>query len=362
MLWEDKLKKAEVSLHVIATGAGAGLQQALWAVPGSSAYLSGASFPYYPEETEELLGFHPSHFCDESTAVDLASAAYMKAFRAGQKTVGVGLTASVASEKVHRGDHRAFICVMTDDKVWTKHLIFTKGVGARQRANDGATCDDAALMMLLDATETAVWPAEPGAYKDASELARKRFFAHPFFTMDGYRHLNIANCNEWAMMPGAYNPPHEGHFGVAHAYQELKGQRVLFEVSATPPHKPALSVQDLLKRARMLRGHDRIFTENIPMYLDKARAYPGMPLIMGADTMLRILDPKWGLDVASMLKEMTDLGTVIYVNGREIDGRFTTVYEIVGHLPDELFKFGCLFKGLEGRWDVSSTALRNQTK
>ena len=69
---------------------------------GSSAYLSGATFPYAPEEQEELLGFMPEHFCSREAAVDLASAAYMKAYRfGGKKPVGVGITASVASEKEH---------------------------------------------------------------------------------------------------------------------------------------------------------------------------------------------------------------------------------------------------------------------
>ena len=48
-MWSDKLKEAGVSIHVIATGAGAGIQQRLWEIPVSSAYLSGCSFPYAQE-------------------------------------------------------------------------------------------------------------------------------------------------------------------------------------------------------------------------------------------------------------------------------------------------------------------------
>src|SRR5271170_7271281 len=124
-MWHDKLKEAGVSIHVIATGGGAGLQQELWSVPGSSAYLSGASFPYAPEEQEELLRFMPEHFCSQEAAIDLASAAYMKAYRfGGKKPVGIGLTASVASSVEHRGEHRVFVCIMTDKKiVGIKHKI-----------------------------------------------------------------------------------------------------------------------------------------------------------------------------------------------------------------------------------------------
>jgi hypothetical protein len=96
----DDLKDANVNIHIIATGVGAGIQKQLWEVPGSSAYLSGASSPNDQTWQEELLGFTTEQFCSETAAIDLASADYMKAFKFGGKNpVGVGLTASVASEK-----------------------------------------------------------------------------------------------------------------------------------------------------------------------------------------------------------------------------------------------------------------------
>src|SRR5271154_4605078 len=130
MSWQEKLKEANVNVHLIATGGGAGFQQELWSEPGSSAYFSGASFPYSPEEQEELLGFMPEHFASPENAIDLACAAYMKAYKfGGKKPVGLGLTASVASEKIHRGDHRFDICVMTNDKVLTFEKVLAKGAG-----------------------------------------------------------------------------------------------------------------------------------------------------------------------------------------------------------------------------------------
>ncbi len=366
MLWEDKLKKAGVSIHVIATGAGAGLQQALWSVPGSSAYLSGASFPYAQEETEELLGFKPEHFCDEAAAVDLASAAYMKAYRwGGNKPVGLGVTASVASEKEHRGDHRFFICVITDERIWTKKVVLTKGIGARARANDGAMCDDAALMMLLDVTNTAVWPTEVSEYKDASELARARFFARPFFTADGKRHTQIESVKDYALMPGSFNPPHQGHLGLADDFRRTHGRNVVFEIGTNPPHKAPPTVQQLLQRAKMLKGHDVLFTTDIPMYLQKAKTFPGMPLVLGADTLQRILDPKWGVDPAKMFDELHDLGTKLYVAGRTINDKFMDKYDVLQEAKDIFHphQYATVTHDvihLEGRWDVSSTELRNK--
>src|SRR5262249_45238266 len=89
-----------VKVFVAATGAGAGIQPSPWRVPGSSAFLAGAAFPYAAHETERLLGFRPARFCDDDAALELAVAAYLRAREtivaegpAGARAVGVGLTA-----------------------------------------------------------------------------------------------------------------------------------------------------------------------------------------------------------------------------------------------------------------------------
>ena len=357
-MWQDKLKEAGINLHVIATGAGAGVQQLLWEVPGSSAYLSGTSFPYAPEEQEELLGFMPEHFCSEEAAVDLASAAYMKAYKfGGKKPVGVGLAASVASEKLHRGDHRIFACIVSDTSIRLSRYTLDKGVGFEQRQKDGRVCDDAGVGLLRDlVNETDILQSS-----DATELAKKRFFERPFFTANGKRFATLTESARWAIMPGAYNPPHEGHFGTAKQVGEDYGNQVVFEVTAEPPHKDALSVQDLLKRAKLLQGYDRIFTRKVPFYIDKARAFPGCPLVMGADAMVRMLDPKWGLNLQEVFEEFEERDVMLYLAGRTVDGKFVTREDIQETLSPELKRlFISQTRPVRGHWDMSSTELRKK--
>lgn len=363
--WKQNLKDAGVNIHIIATGAGAGIQHQLWEIPGSSAYLSGCSFPYTGEEQEDLLGFMPEHFVSPEAAVDLASAAYMKAYKfGGKKAVGVGLTASVASEKEHRGDHRVDICIMTDDKVHLFHKILEKGVGEVKRRDDGKTCDMMAFLMLLESIGVMETDSVLRFSTDATELAKARFFMHPFFAASGKR-LDTLPKGKYALMSGAFNPPHEGHFGVADAAMEQYNHRAVFEVTADPPHKDALSVQTLLQRAKLLQGRDRLFTTQLPFYIDKARKYPGRPLIVGADAMVRMLDPKWGLDIGEMLAGFYDLGTKLYVSGREIDGNFTTCENIIDdiqvkHPFKDWASARIVMKPLKGEWNISSTELRKK--
>jgi hypothetical protein len=360
-MWTEKLKQANVSIHVIATGGGAGLQQQLWEMPGSSAYLSGCNFPYAMEEQEELLGFMPEHFVSEEAAIDLASAAYMKAYRFGGKNpIGLGLTASVASEKIHRGEHRVFVCAITNDSVKIIHNTLEKGAGILYRINDGKLCDYWGSYMLQDAAKIITYDNA----KDATELARKRFFERPFFTANGKRQATLPTNKRLALMSGAFNPLHEGHTSVAQHVMDQYGNTVAHEVTAEPPHKEAMTVQALLQRAKLLQGYDRIFTKSYPYYLDKARAFPGVPLVLGADAMIRMLDPKWGITPSELLNEFNKLNTKLLVSGRLVDGKFVSYTNILDHIDQQDPSLVSLalhvVAPVDGRIDISSTELRNK--
>jgi nicotinic acid mononucleotide adenylyltransferase len=352
------LKKLDISLHIAVTGAGAGLQDELWQVPGSSAYLSGASFPYAPEEHEELVGFKPEHYCSEEDAIDLASAAYMKAYRfGGKKPVGIGITASVASEKEHRGEHRIFGCIITEDKVLSYSTKLEKGSGSAQRFIDGQLANHVGIVLL---NETFDYPVT--GCKDATELATQRFWNHSLFMPTGQRldpkSFNL-DSNLYSLMPGAFNPPHEGHFGLANAVKLHWGTDVIFEVCATHPIKPSLTVQQMLQRAKLLRGHHILFTQD-RLYIDKARSHPNMALVVGADAMLRMLDPQWGIPTEDLLKSFYDLGTDFFIGSRLVNGKLISKNNIIELLPPGS-DMGFMFRSIPGQWNISSTEIRNKT-
>jgi len=354
----QELKNKNVSIHIVCTGAGTGILNKLWLEPGCSAYLSGFSFPYAQEEQVELLGFTPEHYCSQEAAVDLASAAYMKAYRfGGKKPVGVGLTASVASEKEHRGDHRIYCCIMTDDMVKINHLTLIKGHGDEARRLDGESCNDLAFYMLCDALGLHHTIFCMGA-TDATPMATERFFMRPFFHAGGTRDNATLSSND-ALMAGAFNPPHEGHFGMAKAYKEALGGDTVFEITVDPPHKDALTVQDMLKRAKLLQGHNRLFCKGDPLYLDKVNRFPGHPILMGADAALRLFDPKWGVGLQQFLNAIEKSGAAVYVAERMVDGKLITA-NILHRMCLEITRSWSPFVPLKGHWDISSSEIRNK--
>lgn len=354
------------------TGGGVGLQKMLWETlgqkQGPSTYLVGSSVPYEPEMTDSFLGFKPEKYASAETAVDLAMQAYYMAYKpGGAPAVGVGLSASVASTREHRGAHRVFAAYFSDTGCRLVSVEIKKGVGLISRIKDGALCDFVGLTMLLKGTNVlGVLDdlAMPDflkemilSYRDepADDLAREQFFKRSYFSASGYRYPVLCSGMQ-TIYPGAFNPAHDGHFGCEAAYLKANpGKSVVFAICADPPNKPALTTAEMLQRAKGLKGRNRMITSGDAFYIEKARRNPMCHMILGADAALRLLDPKWGIDVTATLEEFESLRTVIHVFGRVIDGVFVSGDDVREKVP---YPYRYFFKAIEGRWDVSSSEIR----
>ena len=354
-------------VYVAATGAGAGIQTALWAVPGASKFLVGATFPYGQEATTDFLGFEPEKYASVETAMDLAMESYRHAWKPGLKdelTVGVGLTASVASTEAHRGDHRVHAAYFSDRGAFTYTYTLPKGQGYEQRIQDGRLADIIGLRTLFAAfgmflpspvLEPMVGPAE----KDAGVLAEERLFAHPLFLRDGKRGRGDIEAKA-ALFPGAFNPPHEGHFGIAEEVRSNWSKPVVFTTTIDPPHKEALSVSEVLRRSCLFRGKgDILFTKGDPLYIDKASRFPRRTFVIGADALIRMFDPKWCSDPVALLDAFRQKETRFYVSPRMVEGRITGLGDLLFNRKEiKLAGFGDLCTPLHGHWDISSSDIR----
>lgn len=343
-----RLLTKENRIYVVSTGAGAGLQRILWDVPGISKVLVGAEFPYAKEATDRFLGFEPESYCSEETAVAMAMEAYYRAFQpGGAPAIGLGIAASVASNTEHRGEHRVFVACMNDETMRTYSGILVKGHGPGRRRVDGNIADMMGLFALLDRTKAFVTPKGPlqafipeqgrdqdwyrfpdwmfQSYEEngmapliAAGLIQKR----PLFKASGARLSLPTSGNGMTLFPGAFNPPHEGHLWLG------RENNATFHITINPPHKPALSVAEVLQRAKMLEGFDRLFTVNDPLYIEKARCFPGAKFIVGSDALIRMLDPKWGPDPVKMMDEFRHLGVRFLVADREDHGAIVSLDDI----------------------------------
>ncbi len=161
------------------------------------------------------------------------------------------------------------------------------------------------------------------------------------------------------VFPGSFNPLHDGHIGIADAANELTGRLVVFELSVTNVDKPALDADEVTRRLEQFEGFASIVLTRAPRFIEKARALPSSVFVLGWDTFVRLLEPRYYDSVEAMqsaLREMRDLDCRFVVAGRLVDDEFHT-FE-----PDEVpAEFRDLFQALpDFRLDISSTELRAQ--
>ncbi|MEE8336916.1 MAG: hypothetical protein V3R95_02520 [Dehalococcoidia bacterium] len=150
---------ATPSLAVLAiTGAGSQALAWLLAVPGASRTLIEATVPYAEASLVELLGGAPQEYVSAETALAMARAALRRAetlsegsaSRERAPLIGLGCTATIATDRTKRGDHRCAVATAGEGGVWSYSLTLAKG--ARDRAGEEAVVSRLALHALAQAS------------------------------------------------------------------------------------------------------------------------------------------------------------------------------------------------------------------
>lgn len=137
---------------VAVSGAGAAALAWLLAVPGASRTLLEGRVPYARSAFVEWLGAEPAEFVSRETAIAMARAARTRARalqpldHADAPAVGLACTATIATDRVKRGEHRCWIGVASSTGVTTYGLRLEKG--ARDRGGEEAVVSRLALQAL----------------------------------------------------------------------------------------------------------------------------------------------------------------------------------------------------------------------
>lgn len=354
-------------IFVVASGAGAGILQSLWETPGASEYLVGGAFPYSKHETDTFLGYAPERYCSKKEALELAVVAYMRAaedcaIRGGDADpIGLAVTASVATAAEHRGEHRICVALIGIPGAIAYETTLVKRSGYVARLQDGMEADALALELL----RMALGLSRGGGIMPDQTLVpdtdlREIVFAHPWF--DCGADVPIV------LLPGSFNPIHAGHVAMVDAVEMHLKESVALNISADAPHKPPIPIPHLLQRVAQIRAHTWaegraplpvLLTGGDPLFVDKAKARPGSTFVIGADTLDRMLDPKWGPSTLEVLEQLATYRAEFCVFGRDSGGGYRHPSDILmkREVPEALWS---MFVWLPGSWDVSSTQIREQ--
>jgi hypothetical protein len=354
------------------TGGGAEAAAQLLTVPGASRSILEVVVPYHERSLIEFLGHAPEQFCSAATSRAMASRACERArwLAPGQPVVGLGCTATLATDRPKRGDHRFHIAVHAGPQTLTCSLILSKG--ARDRAGEEAILDAVLLNALAEAC--GVEQRLPLALLAGEELQVERqpgagplaHFLHGqtatvCIEIDG-RERSDAPLPR-LLLPGSFHPVHEGHWKLAAVAAGRCGHPAAFELSVANVDKPPLADEEVRRRRLQFTWHAPLWLTRAPTFVEKAALFPGVVFVVGADTAVRLVAPRYYQDSEShMLKALAQIrarGCRFLVAGRaDAAGKFQTLDDLA--LPAA---FRDLFEHIpesEFHLDLSSTQLRAQ--
>jgi hypothetical protein len=163
------------------------------------------------------------------------------------------------------------------------------------------------------------------------------------------------------VLPGSFHPLHEGHRTLARVAEIRLRTTVDFELSRVNVDKPGLPDDVIQRRAVQFREQARLWVTHAPTFAEKARLFPRATFVLGFDTALRLIDPRYAGNSISqrdrMLGEFADQGCRFLVGGRiNAEGVFC-VWE-QDAVPAEFRDLFIALQEADFRVDISSTALR----
>jgi len=164
-----------------------------------------------------------------------------------------------------------------------------------------------------------------------------------------------------ALLPGAFNPAHDGHWKLAQAAGSILNRPIVLELSLANVDKPDLSWPEVHRRIEQLKFRVPVVITRAAKFVQKAELFPGAVFVVGADTAARIIEARYydsGMDGVLMALDFLRRQGCRFLVGGRVDAcqRFVRLEEIT--IPAE---YRDLFQEISPdvfRVDVSSSELR----
>jgi len=420
--WHDLIERIHQAPHlavVVVTGGGASAIAELLSIPGGSRTLLEAVVPYSETALTDWLGRRPEHFCVEETALAMAAMAFQRGCRliAGDRSeqpdrsglrssgefassaatgaalpgsmIGVSCTASLASDRPKKGEHRCHVATQSVSGTSAYSLVMQKGsrdrcaeeqlVGhlilnalARAAGLTDLPCLEVMpgeivveehviaaplLVELLNGIRGIVWSL-PDVAPEHEPAGPATNFSHFAPHSSLHAAIPIPLSPPAGVLCGAFHPLHSGHEELRKVAERIVGGPVYYELSIRNVDKPPLDFLTVDRRRAQFTETPLALT-TAPTFAEKAQVLPGVVFVVGADTAERIVAPRYygsaGMERA--LQMIRNAGCRFLVAGRAVEGRFITLDDLP--IPPEYADLFTAIAPDDFREDMSSTGLRN---
>lgn len=350
-------------LAIACTGGGSSAIAQLLAVAGASRTVLEATVPYHAGALAHYIGGTPDQACSGQTARALAMAAYQRAQRfdpAYQPLFGVGCTAAIATDRTRRGADRCHVAIQSRDETIEYNLNLSSA--NRDRTDQERICSE--LILAAVARAFGLTESMPTLLDDES-LSNRQATAKPEWRelFSGQPYCTASGSNQPALVfPGAFNPLHAGHRRMADIASQASGKPVLLEISAINVDKPPLDYIEMQAREAGLGGEYAVTFSNAATFVEKSALFPGATLIVGTDTLERIVEPRYYFDSQELCDQaiatIASRGVTFMVFGRLENGHFEGLDDL--NIPDRLRHICTGIPESRFRADVSSRSIRQK--
>ncbi|MGI9324588.1 MAG: hypothetical protein ACR2PZ_05165 [Pseudomonadales bacterium] len=342
------------------TGGGSKLISELLTTPGASKTVLEMHVPYAAPALAQLIGQTPEQACSEPTARALAMCGFQRALQlGGTQPFGLGCTAGLATDRAKRGRHRAHVAVQTLSRSLDLRFDFRA-----TRKQEEAALLEGLWEALSRALNQPFANRAPDVTTYTSTQAPKSWQALLLGTSQAVQVTQLRRAQTpKLLLPGSFNPLHAGHAAMLDHAEQVLSTPGAYELAIANVDKPIADYSTVRQRLKAFRSRKvtaPLWLTTLPTFVEKAHAFPRTTFAVGADTVIRVAEPKYYGSIHGRneaLKTFASLESSFLVFGRSQHGRFIGLDDL--KLPKAL---RALCRGVserDFRQDVSSTALRN---